>query len=54
MEEKGNKKVEIVAFDDMQQLTAFVCGTLHGDATDPINLPRKSPACLPKVSFLYG
>lgn len=52
MEEKGSRKVEIVALDDKRQLTAVVCGALHGDVL-PVQLiyQGKTAACLLKVSF---
>ena len=55
MEEKGRRKVEIVALDDKRQLTAVVCGTLHGDVL-PVQLiyQGKTAACLPKISFPHG
>jgi len=55
MEEKGSKKVEIVALDDKRQLTAVVCGTLHGDVL-PVQLiyQEKTAAYLPKISFPHG
>ena len=49
MNQKGEKRVEIIGLDDKRQITAVVCGTMSGEIL-PFQLiyQGKTSACLPK------
>ena len=52
MNQKGEKRVEIVGLDDKRQITAVLCGALSGEIL-PFQLiyQGKTSACLPKVKL---
>ena len=52
MEKEGTKRVEIVAVDDKQQITAVFAGTLTGDFLPPQLIYKGTTnRCLPSIKF---